>query len=405
MIADNAVTLAKMAGLARGKIIVGDSSGDPSALSIGSANTILKSDGSDASWGNVTMDMIANDSIGADQLASNAVVNDSIATNAAIDIDKINGNSCSNSLTTLEPGDILYVGDKTSSFEIKSISFGNLEDTIFGNISGDALISNAGTLTVSSSQTNIESITNTNLKIGTATNQEYIDFTTSNEVNTKINNTERLSVTSSGINITGNLTVSGSYNLASGDIPNNEADTTGNANTATALATPRTIGGVSFDGSADIKLPGIVTHSRSVHKTLSRLDISTSFLEISSDLRIQMTLTEPNVTFTLYLPRLRPNSKVLSFNIRDYNASGTPSLISNIQPVYDVYPQEPVVIRFTLTGQTIGSTIYATPIIKANGSKAYLYRDKIYGFMEFTATEFSNAANNSSNGLLYAGDG
>ena len=47
-IADNAVTLAKMAGLARGKIIVGDSSGDPSALAIGSANTILKSDGQDA---------------------------------------------------------------------------------------------------------------------------------------------------------------------------------------------------------------------------------------------------------------------------------------------------------------------------------------------------------------------
>ena len=34
---------------------------------------------------------------------------------------------------------------------------------------------------------------------------------------------------------------------------------TGNANTATALATPRTIGGVSFDGSANIDLPGVNT--------------------------------------------------------------------------------------------------------------------------------------------------
>ena len=244
----------------------------------------------------------------------------------------------------------------------------------------------------------------TDNKIGTSTTQEYIDFSTSNEVNTFVNNTERLSITSSGVDITGDLTVSGSYNLASGDIPNNDADTTGNANTATALATARTIGGVSFDGSANIKLPGIVTYSRSVNKSLSRLDISTSFLEISSDLRIQMTLTESNVTFTLYLSRLRPNSKVLTFNIRDYNASGTPSLISNISPVFDVSAQEPVVIRFTLTGQTIGSTIYATPIIKANGSTAYLYRDKTYGFMEFTATEFSTASNNSSIGLLYAED-
>tara|TARA_B100000470_G_scaffold211748_1_gene190936 strand:+ start:35 stop:739 length:705 start_codon:yes stop_codon:yes gene_type:complete len=50
-IADDAVTLAKMAGLARGKIIVGDASGDPSALTVGAANQVLKSDGSDVSWG------------------------------------------------------------------------------------------------------------------------------------------------------------------------------------------------------------------------------------------------------------------------------------------------------------------------------------------------------------------
>jgi hypothetical protein len=49
-IADNAVTLAKMAGLARGKIIYGDSSGNPAALAVGSANYILKSDGTDIAW-------------------------------------------------------------------------------------------------------------------------------------------------------------------------------------------------------------------------------------------------------------------------------------------------------------------------------------------------------------------
>jgi len=50
MVADNAVTLAKMAGLVRGKIIVGDASGDPSALTVGSANQVLTSDGTDVSW-------------------------------------------------------------------------------------------------------------------------------------------------------------------------------------------------------------------------------------------------------------------------------------------------------------------------------------------------------------------
>ena len=49
-IQDNAVSLAKMAVLARGKIIYGDSSGDPAALAVGSANYVLTSDGTDISW-------------------------------------------------------------------------------------------------------------------------------------------------------------------------------------------------------------------------------------------------------------------------------------------------------------------------------------------------------------------
>ena len=50
-IADNQISLAKMAGLARGKIIYGNASGDPTALTIGSSGTVLKSDGTDISWG------------------------------------------------------------------------------------------------------------------------------------------------------------------------------------------------------------------------------------------------------------------------------------------------------------------------------------------------------------------
>ncbi len=50
-IQDDAVTLAKMAGLARGKIIYGDSSGNPAALTVGSNGQTLVSDGTDISWG------------------------------------------------------------------------------------------------------------------------------------------------------------------------------------------------------------------------------------------------------------------------------------------------------------------------------------------------------------------
>ena len=49
-IAANAVTLAEMAGLVRGKLIVGDASGDPSALTVGTADQVLQSDGTDAAW-------------------------------------------------------------------------------------------------------------------------------------------------------------------------------------------------------------------------------------------------------------------------------------------------------------------------------------------------------------------
>ena len=49
-IAANAVGLTEMAGLARGKLIVGDASGDPSALTVGTADQVLTSDGTDAAW-------------------------------------------------------------------------------------------------------------------------------------------------------------------------------------------------------------------------------------------------------------------------------------------------------------------------------------------------------------------
>ena len=47
---DDAVTLAKMAGLTRGSVIVGDASGDPSALALGTNGYVLKSDGTDIAW-------------------------------------------------------------------------------------------------------------------------------------------------------------------------------------------------------------------------------------------------------------------------------------------------------------------------------------------------------------------
>ena len=60
-------------------------------------------------------------------------------------------------------------------------------------------------------------------------------------------NSKKLETTTNGVTITGALT------------GNVTGDVTGNADTATALETARTIGGVSFDGTANINLPGVNT--------------------------------------------------------------------------------------------------------------------------------------------------
>ena len=84
-IADNAVTLAKMAGLTRGSIILGDASGDPSALAKGAAHTFLQSDGTDAAYvlmsGDATL-AAGVLSIGATKV-TDAMINDDVATGLA----------------------------------------------------------------------------------------------------------------------------------------------------------------------------------------------------------------------------------------------------------------------------------------------------------------------------------
>ena len=61
-ITDNAVTLAKMAGITRGSIIVGNASGDPALLGVGSNTYVLTSDGTDAAWAAASSGADANDS-------------------------------------------------------------------------------------------------------------------------------------------------------------------------------------------------------------------------------------------------------------------------------------------------------------------------------------------------------
>ena len=143
-------------------------------------------------------------------------------------------NSDGTNSTWLNLGDI---GDITSVQDGNGLTGGADSGGVtlaVGQGAGVTVSTNA--VAITAAQTAITSILNTSLtKVGTASNQEYITFGTSNEVNTFVNNTERLSVTATGVDITGALTVSGSYGLASGDIPNNAADTTGEAGTVASI--------------------------------------------------------------------------------------------------------------------------------------------------------------------------
>ena len=142
-IADNAVTLAKMAGLARGSIIYGDASGDPAALSIGGANTVLQSDGTDASWGTVTNSMLAG-SIANSKLANSTItVSDGSNTTAVALGGTVTFAATSNETTVAESSGTVTIGlpdDVTIGGDL--IVTGDL------TVSGDNTIVNTATLSV-----------------------------------------------------------------------------------------------------------------------------------------------------------------------------------------------------------------------------------------------------------------
>ena len=81
-----------------------------------------------------------------------------------------------------------------------------------------------------------------------------------NSISTLLNsNTTKSDVDLANVENKSSATIRGE--IVSGDIPNNAADTSGNAATATALATARNINGVSFDGSSDIT----ITNKETLH--------------------------------------------------------------------------------------------------------------------------------------------
>jgi len=155
-IVDNAVTLAKMAGLTRGSLILGDASGDPSALAKGTAAQFLQSDGTDPSYVSISGDAtiaaggaltIANDAI------ETAMLNDNI----------ISGQ------TELAHADIADADEFMISDggTLKRVGVDSLRDHYFGVVSGDATIADGGALTIANNAVE-DGMVNDNVATGLA---------------------------------------------------------------------------------------------------------------------------------------------------------------------------------------------------------------------------------------------
>ena len=186
-IADNAVSLAKMAGLARGNIILGDSSGDPSALDASTDGRILVGDGNDLASVAVSGDVsLANN--GAVTIANDAVEGTMLNTNVA-------------DTSTIE-----LSSDTLSVLKVPNAVTFDTGLSAGGTFDGAA----ARTVTVASAQTGIETIYNTSLIIGRAANDTTINFTTDDQIVFDQGSTEAMKIDSTGVTIAGNLTVNGS---------------------------------------------------------------------------------------------------------------------------------------------------------------------------------------------------
>ena len=154
-----------MTHIPRGSIVYGNSSAESARLAVGGANTVLKSDGSDISYG--------------------AVVNADVGASAAIAFSKMEDLPAAQIVV----GSALNVATKVA-------------------LSGDATISNAGALTLAAAQTNVESITNNSLVLEGNGNIK-LDLQNSGVAKFLIGSDDKLVLNTSGVTIPGNLTVQG----------------------------------------------------------------------------------------------------------------------------------------------------------------------------------------------------
>jgi len=141
-----------------------------------------------------------------------------------------------------------------SNIEVDNLKSGVLDTDISSTAATDTTIPSAKAVkTYVDAQTTAQDLDITDGSTTSAVDLDSQTMTiegTSNEVSVGLSGqTFTIGLPSSiTVNVTGNVT---------GNVSGTSGSTTGNAATATALETARTIGGVSFDGTGNIDLPGV----------------------------------------------------------------------------------------------------------------------------------------------------
>ena len=250
-IADNAVTLDKMEHGTSGDVLYYGASGAPLRLAKGSDTQVLTLASGIPSWATPTVGDITQVAAG-DGLSGGG---SSGSVTLTLDLNELTA------ATVDVAADFIAIVDTNDSNASRKESIADLA-TAMG---GTGLTGSSGQLTVDASQTQITAVGTiaTGTWQGSQISGDYIDVTSSPLANTKIWIGD-----SSGD--AAEFALSGDATMTAGGVVtvSTAAACTGNAATATALQTARTIGGTSFDGTANI-VPATITVATTTDATCS----------------------------------------------------------------------------------------------------------------------------------------
>lgn len=173
--------------------------------------------------------------------------------------------------TDSNTGSTIVKRDASGDFSANAITFSSLSDGVISGITfidEDNMASDSATAVPTQQSvkayvdSSIGAVSSTiTLAADTGANDTYttgetLTFTGGTGVETTVSDNEITFDIGQDVGTAADVT----FNSVTADLTGNvTGDVTGNADTATALQTARTIGGVSFDGTANISLPGVDT--------------------------------------------------------------------------------------------------------------------------------------------------